>query len=131
MNILEWSIADYCLFITCLIIPKLGLSVIIGLFITCNIEYLQHDYNNYPIDFTNKFDNWIGFNFGYHTKHHQKNEIKHSVDTEFYIGLFSMYVWLILCLVLYPIMLSNPLKSNNSGVYIYGFLQKYSKLQRS
>lgn len=120
MNFKEWTLLDWGLFMACLAIPKLGLSVTIGLFMTCNIEYLQHDYNNYPVDFTNKFDNWIGLNFGKHTEHHGKRTVKHEVTTEFYVGMVAMYTWLVICVILYPALLLNPVKPNNPGVYKYG-----------
>lgn len=131
MNVRKWRWLDFLTLGLCIYNPMLFLTVFSALFIVCNIEYLQHDYNNYPVDFCNKFDNFIGLNFGKHTKHHGYNQVKHEVDTEFYVGFFAMYIWFFVCLLFYPILLINPKKPNEPGIYKYGLLQNISNYKAS
>jgi len=123
LNPKNWKILDYLYLVSCCLNPYLIITYLIALYIACNIEYLQHDYQNYPIDFTNKFDNFIGFGFGNHTSHHGYMEVKNKIDTEFYIGLFAMYFWMLIVVLFYPILVISTKKSNGAGDYSYNLLQ--------
>ena len=121
-NLKRWGVADYMTLILCLIHPPLFISVVVGLFVAENIAYLQHDYSGYPVNFTNRFDNFIGLNAGAHAEHHNK-PMKHKVGTQIFFGLLCTYVWGLLVILLYPTLKISTKRANVPGVYAFGFLQ--------
>lgn len=125
----DWSILDLVVFILGILYPNIGFIVLMGIFVAENIGYLQHTYLDHPICFTNKFDNLIGFDCGYHTKHHG-NDSQYSTNTEVIWGLFCSYLWLLIVLVLYPIMIFNPTKANVPGAYIFGFFRNLANYRK-
>ncbi len=121
-NLLKWTLLDWVVVIVGIIYPTLGLSFLVGIFISENIGYLQHTYEGTPVNFTNKFDNLIGLSCGMHAKHHNK-ESNYNVNTEVIFGLTCAYVWLIICVILYPFLLFSFKRSNIPGAYLFGFFQ--------
>lgn len=103
-------------------------AFLISLYIAECIGYLQHDYDGNPIDFTNRFDNFVGFDCGYHSKHH-KNPAGGSTNTEVIFGLFISHLFIVCVILLMPIYILNPLKSNIKGVTLFGFFQNLANVR--
>lgn len=122
LNIKNWQPLDFAVGLLGLVIPPLGLSFIVGLYVAECIGYLQHTYNGHPIDFTCKFDNYIGLNCGKHSKHHNK-KIKYKVKTPVLLGIVCANFWVLVCLSLYPLLLINKKRATIPGAYLYGFWQ--------
>lgn len=118
----KWSIFDYLILLLGIIQPTFGLACLFAIFIAENISFLQHTYNGIPIDFTNKFDNFIGCDFGAHASHHG-TKTKYKISTLFWWGLFCAYLWLIFVISFYPLLKLSHRKANVPGVYKYSLMQ--------
>lgn len=117
----NWGYMDYLAILIAVAEPGLLISYLVGIFISENIGYLQHDYSGQAVDFTNRFDNFISLNAGHHSKHHG-HTTKHRVETQIFIGLFAMYCWWIIVAIIYVPMRFNPKRSNLKGVYKFDIL---------